>query len=320
MDGLIPLITSDWEILMRLIPFDEHKVCYLILAHTDPAHLEKLIGCIDYKARAFIHLDAKSNMSDFASIKLPKFAEFIENRVKVYWGGISMVQATLNLIKEAIDSEECFSHLVLLSGLDYPIKSPKLIHDFLVGNPERQFIRFTDLGNSPNPGLDRVSKCWFMEPIFPFLDDGLLRKFLRRLFSLNVFKKRPIEGMRLAFGSQWWAITPACASYILEFVDKNPSIWSFYRYAHAPDEHFFHTIVANSPYSKQTDGFLEGAKWPHQLSNFHIGYLNKIYDENSFDFIKQSDKLFARKFTSEKSSKLIELIDAHFNSCSTPSF
>ena len=298
---------------------DEGKVCYLILAHTDPDHLEKLANALDYRARIFIHLDAKSEMSDFAVIKLPKSAEFISKRVKVYWGGISMVEATLNLIREALKSEEDFSHLILLSGLDYPIKSPKLIHNFLVKNYSRQFMRFTDLQDSPNPGIDRITRYWFMEPIVPLLDDSLIRKFLQKFFQVGSLSKSPLKKMKLAFGSQWWALTPDCASYILEFVERNPSVWNFYKYAHAPDEHFFHTIVANSQYSEQTDGFLEGTRWPRQLSNLHIGFLNKIYDETSFDNLKESDKFFARKFTSKRSSQLVELMDAYFNSCSAPS-
>lgn len=303
---------------MSINAVSELKVCYLILAHTDPTHLEKLVSTLDYKARIFIHLDAKSEMSDFAHIKLPESAKFISNRVKVYWGGISMVEATLNLIREALKSGESFSHLVLLSGLDYPIKSPKLIHSFLVESSTRQFIRFTDLKTSPNPCMDRVTRCWFMEPMFPLLNDSLLRKALRRVFKVGFLRKLPIKGMKLAFGSQWWALTPSCASYILDFIGKNPSFEEFYKYAHAPDEHFFHTIVANSQYSEQTDGFLEGMRWPRQLSNLHIGFLNKIYDENSFEGLRESDKFFARKFTSARSSQLIKLIDAHFNSCSAP--
>lgn len=88
----------------------------------------------------------------------------------------------------------------------------------------------------------------------------------------------------------------------LQFVD-------FYKYSHAPDEHFFHTIVANSSYLNQTDGFQKGIKWPRQMANLHIIYLNKIFNESNFDQIKVSDKYFIRKVMSEKSSRLIELLD-----------
>jgi len=77
---------------MSINAVSEPKICYLILAHADPAHLEKLVSTLDYKSRIFIHLDAKSEMSDFADIKLPKSAKFISKRVKVYWGGISMIK------------------------------------------------------------------------------------------------------------------------------------------------------------------------------------------------------------------------------------
>lgn len=294
----------------------EPKVVYLILVHTDAKHLEKLTNTLSYKARIFIHLDKKTEMSEaFSHITLPQSAEFIKERVKVYWGGISMIRATLNLIEAALASGENFSHLVLLSGLDYPIKPPQEIYTFLTSQPNRQFIRFIDLADSPVPETGRLSRYWFMEPIFPFFDDSLIRRALRRLFESNVLQRKLDKDRKLAFGSQWWAITPECATYILKFVKNNPYLWNLYKYSHAPDEHFFHTIVANSPYIEQAGGFSSGIKWPHHLSNLHIGYLNKMYCEENFEYLKESDKFFARKFSSEKSSKLIDLIDAHFNSC-----
>lgn len=295
---------------MKFENMDECKVAYLILAHTDAIHLEKLVKAIDYKARIFIHLDAKSRMSDFVGLKLPKSAEFIKERVKVYWGGFSMVKATLNLMKAALTSGEKFSHLVLLSGLDYPIKPSWAIYNFLTNHSNKQFIRFIDMQESPTPQMKRIFHYWFMEPIFPFsfYIDKSIRSILQKLLGLGVFKK-PLKNMAPTFGSQWWAITPECASYILQFVVDNPQFVDFYKYSHAPDEHFFHTIVANSSYLNQTDGFQKGIKWPRQMANLHIIYLNKIFNESNFDEIKVSDKYFIRKVMSKKSSRLIELID-----------
>lgn len=238
------------------------KIAYLIIVHTDAVHLERLVNVIDYKARIFIHLDAKSRMSDFANIKLPKSAEFIINRVRISWGAFSMVQATLNLIKATLDSGEDFSHLVLLSGLDYPIKPSWMIHDFLTNNPNKQFIRFIDMRKSLDPVMDhmeRILRYWFWEPFFPLFPtiDKYIRLILLKLFEFlrPVIYKQPLKDVIPAFGSQWWALTPECASYILQFLVENPYFLDFYKYSHAPDEHFFHTIVANSPYLAQTDSF-----------------------------------------------------------------
>jgi hypothetical protein len=90
------------------------KTAYLILAHTDPKQLERLTNAINYQARIFIHLDKKANHDEFKDIKLPHTAQIIQDRFKIYWGGISMIKATLSLIKAALNSEDQYSHLVLL--------------------------------------------------------------------------------------------------------------------------------------------------------------------------------------------------------------
>jgi hypothetical protein len=295
---------------------DESKIAYLILAHTDPAHLEKLIHAIDYKARIFIHVDAKSRVEDFAKIKLPHSAKFIENRVRVSWGALSIIRATLNLIIASLNSGEKFSHLVLLSGQDYPIKAPAKIYDFLTQNSQKQFIRFVHMKDSGTPYMERILSYWFWEPFFPAFPifDRYIRLTFLKIFQQfrPVLFKKPLKDIIPAFGSQWWAITPECAAYIIKFVAENLKFMDFYQYSHAPDEHFFHTIVANSPFLSQTDGFDNRENCgPNSLPNLHLipVSLNKVHTEIDFDELKMSDKLFVRKLTSKESLILIRLID-----------
>ncbi len=103
------------------------RICYLILAHADPKHFERLVNAINYQAKFFVHLDAKTDIENFQALSLPDGLTFIEDRVRVSWGGISMIDATLKLIEAALNCGESFTHLILLSGADYPIKK-KLFH------------------------------------------------------------------------------------------------------------------------------------------------------------------------------------------------
>lgn len=105
------------------------RICYLILAHSDPKHFEKLVNAVDYHSRFFVHIDSKTDIKDFQSLSLPKDLSFIRDRVSVAWGGISMIDATLKLIEAALSCGEEFIHLILLSGADYPIKKSSVIYD-----------------------------------------------------------------------------------------------------------------------------------------------------------------------------------------------
>lgn len=287
----------------------ERKIAYLILAHADPQMLNKLVWVIDYKAFIFIHLDKESSMSDYEELQWPSSCSFIKHRTKVYWGGISMINATIYLIKAALDTKETFSHLVLLSGCDYPIKHPKIIHQFLNENKNRQFIRFSEV-SCIKPGMRRISDYWIHEPFLPLSSkiDKPFRTLLSKALSALLPPKK-LKNMTPAFGSQWWALTPDCALYTIRFLEDNLDILKFFSTSHAPDELVFHTIVANSPYIQQTEGFLKDIKRERTLNNLHIIRVGRVYDEIDFPEIKKADKFFVRKLDSGSSEKLIKLIN-----------
>jgi hypothetical protein len=315
------------------------KIAYLVLAHHDPIHLERLVKAINYKSHIFIHLDKKTNIDKYIHIADMNSVDFISDRIKVYWGGISMIKAILNLIKTALAPKENFSHLVLLSGSDYPIKPISIFYDFLQSNPDREFIKLTNLNESPSPSEKRLTKYWFMEPLQPFYNDRFFRQVLQKIFHLGVTRK-PLKNVLTAWGSQWWVITPECAAFILQYLEQNPVFINFYKYAHAPDEHFFHTVVANSPFLEKAGGFRDEIRWPHEVSNITLNFEGRIFVENDYAFIEDlslnrkpskqriskelcklmdtslirgafsySDFFFARKFTTEKSTRLLDLID-----------
>ena len=292
-----------------------NKIAYLILAHADPHHLNRLTSILNGKCDFFIHLDAKSDINEFKHIVLSENTFFIKDRVNISWGGISMVDATLNLIKEALNSGNQYSHLVLLSGSCYPIKPPDYINSFFNLQPEREFIRFIDMRESPQHYMKQIKLKWFKEPIFlaSFAPLKLCDKVIRKVANFMQLKNCWDENTIIPyFGSQWWALTPRCCEYILEYIDINNTYYSMNKLSFAPDEHFFHTLVGNSVYKKKSDGLqaFEG-RGTYKLANFHLIHpsLSKWYDLTDWDEIFSSDKLFVRKVNSLKSKELLDKID-----------
>lgn len=286
------------------------KIAFLILAHTDPPQLERLVKAIDYDCRIFIHVDEKSDIRHFFSLNLPDTVEFIKDRTRVHWAGFNMIKATLAIIKAALDSGEDYSHLVLLSGQDYPIKPIAQLYEFLTSAPNKQFIRFISIKDSPEYYLKRARKYWFYDRWAPKFDTKL-RKKVGSITSV-FFKKKLLKDIDHAYGCQMWAITPACARYVVDYAENNKDFVRWHKTSPAPDETFFHTIVANSPFLNQTEGFKKyKGRGVYQFANLHVIHhsANKIYDVTDFEELKNSDKYFVRKVTTEKSSKLLDRID-----------
>src|SRR5271170_7757286 len=112
------------------------RLAHLILAHTNPEQLSRLIGRLTHDGSdIYVHVDLKTDITPFLPIKESWHVFFIENRVKVNWAGYSQVQSIVNGFKEILGSGKKYDYINLLSGQDYPIKSTEEIHSFLTNNP-----------------------------------------------------------------------------------------------------------------------------------------------------------------------------------------
>jgi hypothetical protein len=142
------------------------KIAYLILAHTDPEHLHRLVKALDCHADFYVHIDKKSSIGDFLFLKNICNVFLTKQRVSVTWAGISMVDAICNLIVAALANKKSYSHFVLISGSDYPIKPAEFIVEFLNNNDKCEFIKYIDMRESPEHYLKQVYRKWFVEPIY----------------------------------------------------------------------------------------------------------------------------------------------------------
>jgi hypothetical protein len=288
------------------------KIAYLILCHTDPQQLGRLIDALDTDADFFIHVDAKAPADQFRAATKSQNAHFIIERVKVYWGGFSIVQATLNLMLAA-SSRAPYDRYVLLNGLDYPIKPTSTILAELRSHPDREFIRFFDIRHADPSYVDNAVRYHFLDaPRFLVNRYYDARPALQK--TLARVRRRLPGGYIHAFGHMQWALSDGCVRWILERDAMDSRLREFYKYSFAPDERYIHTIVANSPYCERAGGVEPyGDFGTFRMANLHHidPSLNKTFTESDFDELANSQKFFVKKITTEKSLKLITLVDAH---------
>ena len=290
----------------------DKKIAYLILAHNDPEHLKRLVDKLNFKCDFYIHLDKKSDITVFAEVTTKSNVVFIKSRVSINWGGFSIVRATINLMEAVVFSCKAYSHIILLSGQDYPIKDPKKIWKLFASNPSTEFINFGFMENDPAYYKDILSRYYFRDN-FGFVKNRFIKKVLRASLEkmARPIKRAYFKDMKPCFGSQWWALSFDCVKYILEFISERPYFLIFYKNSFAPDEHFFHTIVANSPYLRNVEQLPHPGRGPQEFANLHIIHpsLKKIYTVDDFDEIKQSNMFFVRNVTSLESKELLDKID-----------
>lgn len=81
------------------------RIAYLILCHMDPKHIKRLTDKVTNGTsdEAFVHVDGNCDVKPFEqALKANSHVHVLNQRVCVYWGGYSSIEATVNLLKAAI--------------------------------------------------------------------------------------------------------------------------------------------------------------------------------------------------------------------------
>jgi hypothetical protein len=280
------------------------NICYLILAHNNFKHLDRLIGALDGTERSFyIHIDKKAGQAYTPS---QENAGIIPEHIDINWGGFTMVEATLALMKHGLSNSPDADYYILISGTDYPVRSKDFLLDLL--EKKKEYIDIAPVPASFKP-VERYEYYYFdydrrnLKYYNPkFLAEVLLKK-------LKIKRKAPFK---VYAGTQWFALTRACVQYILKTVQEDKRYIGFFRYTLAPDEAFFQTIIGNSPFPDKTASSLTYTDWevpvpPATIGEKHIGLLKTHIEFN--DEYGQRFPYFARKFNDDSEKLLIKIQD-----------
>ncbi|MCC5615786.1 beta-1,6-N-acetylglucosaminyltransferase [Nostoc sp. CHAB 5836] len=295
------------------------KVAYIILAHNYPEQLLRLVDQLNTdKTSFFIHIDKSSDRKIFKQIsaELMDFPNvFFLKRYNSKWGSFGIVKATLKVINSIVETGICFDYIILLSGQDYLIKSNTYIKMFLQENQGKEFIEYFSLPDKrwgEHGGLKRIDS-WHFSWRNKYFDIPEKQKFqsyiASLLYSLVILllpkKRKLIEGYAIYGGSQFWCLTGECIKWINIFVQQNPKFVKRFHYTFCPDEIFFQTIILNSHFKdKVVNNNLKYIDWGNVNSCHPM-----ILDKNDVEKIRQSEKLFARKFDPTKDSDILDMID-----------
>lgn len=305
---------------------------YLIQAHKNPKQLKRLIECLDDSISEFyIHIDLKSNFSSFKEIINKPNVFFIDNRVDCIWGDYSQVQATLNLLQNALSNPQKEGHLIFLSGQDYPIKPLHDFDEFLKIYGDHEFISysFNPIPLESEIFIERIEKYkinlssergdfLLLPPFFKcsFKDKrAYVKHLVKGRIHFNEFISIFINKREALFdfyykGSQWWCLKSSTALQILNYyLNDKEKIDTYFKYTFCPDELFFHTIIKKI---MQNDNSIKIMPNLHFIDWNRSGVtLPVTFQEADFDILfKQPDnKMFARKFDIECCERILDLID-----------
>ncbi len=272
------------------------KIVYIIVAHRFPKQLARLVSRLDAPSVTFlIHIDGNTDdatHSEMVTAMLGHYNLFFLPRHRSPWGGWGIVEAELEGLEQVIRANLLPDYVVLLSGQDYPLRSPAGIEAFLT---EHRGTSFIDAHQLPDYTWD-----WH----------GTINRF--RGQSLPA-------GMKPFGGSHWWALSGDCGAYVKGVADGDRDLVRLFEKMWCSDEHFFHTVIANSPFRERLSRVdTKPVLGLHYIDWTRGGYSPKVLGVEDFERLIASHALFARKFDMTQDSAILDMIDAHLTQRAGP--
>ena len=282
------------------------KHAYLIMAHTQPELLKKLLQMLDNEQNdIYIHIDSKAKDYPLAQVAavLKKSKCIFTERTDVKWGSYSQIHCEMILLKEAVKTEHVYYHL--LSGMDLPIKSQDEIFAFFEKYEGLEFVDEDD----PMISETALSRVKYTHRFYG--KAGSVKDILGALSSkgqklLGVDKTKKYGDIIFQKGRNWFSITHGLAKLVVE---KEAWVQEVFGQSVCGDELFLQTVARNSEYAEKICNPNTMPEVPDtRYIDWKRGSNNNpyVFREEDFEELKNASGLFARKFDLNVDKKIVE--------------
>lgn len=275
------------------------KIAYLILVHRLPNQFKRMFTAIyDSENHYLINIDKKTSektIQDIKSFLSPHSNVFITIGENITWGGYSMVQAELDGINFLLNANAEWDYFINLSGQDYPLKSQKIIRQFLTKNNGNSYLKIAD------QKLFRPETMNRLENHFEELDDKIDLISKNRTYLKNVIPY---------IGGQWMILTRSCCEFLCNSREVK-KFEDYYLNTLIPDESFFQTVLMNTSFT----GILinDDKRAIIWIPDGDIKLRPKTFTNEDYYFLKNGENLFARKFDDNIDNNIIDKLKSHYS-------
>ena len=283
---------------------------YLILAHCRFGQLRKLVMLLDDPRNdIFIHVDRKAAFDPAGWDSLCRHSRltFIKDRIKVSWGGVSIMRSELALLREATQAGK-YDYYHLLSGMDLPIKDQDTIHRFFDANSGKEFLNFWKFKSTTASRFNYYTL--FPEGAGHFATNLMNNIFKGLQMAVGYKINRNVD---FRFASQWFSITDGLARYV---ISKEDWLEKVFRHTNTCDEIFLATLVWDSPFREKL--FVKEPVDEHVVNLSNMRFIDWTRGESirhpwtfraeDWDLLMSVPHFWARKFDENVDSLIIDRI------------
>ncbi len=279
-------------------------IVYCILPHKEPERVIRLINRLQTPSdHIYVHLG-----TDIGKEKIADWTRLItrnckNKNVKIVseffcsWGSFGIVDAMLSAMRYYENAN--YDYFINLSGECYPLKPSEIIKKelHLQTSAFIEVFRMPFCGWLPFGGMERIQNRWYFTQRVRYPNVSL--------FSIPRLRKKLPNDLEPFGGSAWFCLPKQIVNYVTAYIKQNPDVRRFFSHVLIPDEIFFQTILMNSPFRTR-------------IENDNKRYIDwtaadprhpKILKTEDFEKLKNSGKLFARKFDHKVDKEILDRID-----------
>lgn len=289
-----------------------HRHAYLIMAHSHPEQLLRLVRFLDAPENdIYLHIDRKAAGFDLNALKQSCRHSRVQllPRKRLAWGGSSLTACEIALLRRAVRGRYDYYHL--LSGSDIPLRPLAEISRFFDDHMGEEFIAVNREATA-SPGIyGRISQYYLLQNLVGRRGTGLNASLWElQLILVNIQKKLGIDRsrhlpLRLGKGSQWFSVTHAFACHVLNTYDR--TLRAAFRLSKGSDELLMQTVILNEPSFRPRlsgRGNLRLIDW----SRSPDGCSPYTFTAEDYDFMIRSGRLWARKVSPDTDRRIIDMI------------
>lgn len=226
----------------------------LILAHKNIQQVIDLSNLLASNFKVFVHIDKNYHLSQKEIKQLQNNNIQYLSEINVNWGGWSIAEATIKLMRLALRDPE-ISYFHVISGQDWPLIDPDDIYSFYE-NTNNIYMEYHNSEKIKKAGEPVI---WWQKYYFNY--DTIKRrsyfgKFYHRallviqtLFHVNKFKNLNIK-LKIYNGPNWVDIPRDALLYALNCLESDNNLLKMFQTGCFSDEFWLQTILVNNPIYK----------------------------------------------------------------------
>ncbi len=266
------------------------------MVHHKPQAFKELFRQIYTKDQYYlIHIDrkAKPEVTEEIQLYLIRFPNaYVLESMNIVSGGFSMIQAELNAMEYLLQVSREWDYFINLSGEDYPLRSQKIIRQFLGQQKERNYLFYYDQKFYRPDTLQRIQNH-FTE--------------LTHKISSLIYKREFMKDVIPYIGGKWMILTRTACLFmtgnkrVMEFED-------YYLHTLLPAESFFQTVFMNTEFNEIIINDDKRAVMESETL-----FSRKQDPDEMIAGLKSKNQLFIRKIDPETDEAVFRYIEESFD-------